>query len=678
MATSRIALHHLPFETLQEIAVYLDYTHRPSLYAFGLANKTCRSATLLSVFRNIYISVQSREKLRCDLEALVKILSDADSARHVRRLHVKGFLNLDPDDSLDPNHDEREQRLLRAGGILEVLGSEEPVVHGTFIQDEAVDDWRDENSAWAPVVDLVKIIPHLAELVYDCRNQFPPGLLDVLHKSHPQCRLSHLQFQLRSLRREVLNPHELAVATSPCLHSISVNYVQWDSNGEFDYHYKAILDLVAGLAPNLKEVRAVQLIASPTGQSSHNLEHVERQPWRGLSQATPGRRIGSLTSLSLVGAMNFRPRFLRAWNNSTDWSSLHHLVLGGGIESHTGVTESALTWMLENCSFVRLKTLRIRLDHDDDDIERPNYTDIAMRFFKALEPLEELSVSGSLEPQILNAILSRHGHSLKKLSIRPFESYFASDGRHVPMVCGRDQVLQIQAQCPVLEDLAIPIKRTKSDAREAATYRSLSELATVQNLMLILDCSDWEVARSAISLADPPPSFDEEDRRFWPRDQVGCAPLRRGHVRDTFLNCAVDEKLARSIWATVCRDKVGARLGSLKIYTTGGGSYGLGSYWPNIQAVCGHLSRSWLIEGSVRDDEDWGAISVRELGRRAREARDEDLSDEKKYIYREQSAASAPSAAGSCSPEDILRRIWPCEDGNKDWRDVWCSFPPQE
>lgn len=299
-----------------------------------------------------------------------------------------------------------------------------------------------------------------------------------------------------------------------------------------------------------------------------------------------------------------------------------------------------------------------------------------MLFFKALEPLDELSVSGSLEPQILDAILPQHGRSLKKLSLRPFESSSPSDGRHIPMVCTKEQVLQIQTQCPALQDLTIPIKRTKSDAREADMYRSLGELAPVQNLLLILDCSDWQVARGARTLADDP-SFDEEDRRFHPRDEDRDGPLRRGHLREAFLNCAVDETLARAIWATICRNKAGARLHSLKIYTTGGGSFGLNSCWTDVQDMVDHLSRSWLIEQGVRDDEDWDSISVRELGRRAREIRGEELSDEQKYIYGELSAASRRSAADSCSPRDILRRIWPCEDGSKDWREIWASLPLQ-
>ncbi|KAJ4420157.1 hypothetical protein N0V82_004499 [Gnomoniopsis sp. IMI 355080] len=119
----------------------------------------------------------------------------------------------------------------------------------------------------------------------------------------------------------------MAIATSPCLHSVSVQCVSWDSAGEFDYNYEAMLEIVAGLAPNLKEVRMLDRIASPTRESIRRL---------------------ALT----------------------------------GINAPTGAPS----------------TLRMRLHRDDDKIERPKYTGVAVRFSKALEPLAELSVSGSLEP----------------------------------------------------------------------------------------------------------------------------------------------------------------------------------------------------------------------------------------------------------------------------------------
>lgn len=64
-------------------------------------------------------------------------------------------------------------------------------------------------------------------------------------------------------------------------------------------------------------------------------------------------------------------------------------------------------------------------------------------------------------------ILSQHGHTLKKFNVCPSESVFNWVERHIPMVFTKDHILQIQAQCPALQELAITVKRTKSDVHEA-------------------------------------------------------------------------------------------------------------------------------------------------------------------------------------------------------------------
>jgi hypothetical protein len=85
--------HSLPLETLQQIAEYLDISYRPSLYAFGLASKTCYGATIPSIFCHIHLSISSPEALKRDIDALVKTLSLADSSRHVQSLSIKGSLS---------------------------------------------------------------------------------------------------------------------------------------------------------------------------------------------------------------------------------------------------------------------------------------------------------------------------------------------------------------------------------------------------------------------------------------------------------------------------------------------------------------------------------------------------------------------------------------------------------
>lgn len=125
------------------------------------------------------------------------------------------------------------------------------------------------------------------------------------------------------------------------------------------------------------------------------------------------------------------------------------------------------------------------------------------------------------------------------------------------MIFTKQHILQIRAQCPGLEELAIPVKRTKSDALEADIYRTFSRFNRLRSLFLTLDCSNWRVVRDSTYQ----PAFDEEDDKPC---EVLCEWLKEGHARETFMNCALDERLARSIWEIICADKVGRKLESLK------------------------------------------------------------------------------------------------------------------
>lgn len=681
-------LDGLPRETLQQVAGHLHGTHRPSLYAFGLANKTCRSASLRWVFREIHLSVHDSQSLQCDVAALVRILSDTDSGHCFRHLSIKGSLSLhnpnggrddlgqehrSPGDADDvaaaDNEDEDDVDWSQLLGVDEILGDEEPFLGNDFFEYGPTQVSLEEDMAWAPVVNLVKSFPYLTKLVYDCHNQFPPSLLDTLHKYHPQCRLHHLTFRLRSLRDKTPDPHEMSIASSPCLHSIKVRYAFRDTNGQDDYNGEAILELIAGLAPNLKEVRMIQVTPGQSGQSIANLG-IPRKPWRGLPGFAPGQSAGSLQSLSLEGAAvrpgPETPDYVKAGLQHTSLSSLRHLTLGGGFDYHYGVNDETMDWIVQNCSFPGLKTLRVRLDRDNEREERPNYTNSAKAFLMAFPPLDELSVSGSLEPEILDALLSRHGRTLQKLSLCPMESSFPHPFPNapmpIPMQFTKNHILQIQSQCPALQDLSLAVKRTMSDAREVEIYQSFGQLVHLRKLFLTLDCSDWRVTRD-LALTDNP-LFDEDDRKHYPN---GSPNLRTGHFRESLINCAVDEKLARSIWDIICRNKMGKRLDSLKLYTTGGGSFGDAAQYGGICDMVDHLSRSWLVERSVRDDED--TVIVRELGRQSREARDRRLT---KYS---DSVSQGYLDSGSGSPLHIFRRIWPAKNEKQDWREDWTSFP---
>lgn len=656
----------LPMEILQQIAAHLlDDT--PSLSSFSRASQTCHSAAIPSLFHTVRLVVHTCEALQQDVETLIATLLRSKSAGHVRRISIKGSLRLDAEGSRpSPWAGDMGMMRLHRQGLDDILEGQEPVLstgEWQVCRVPVIKRSSGEDNAWAPVVSLMGVLPGLDTLVYDCQNQFPPLLLDAVHSYG--CKLHHLTFRFRSLLEKKVHRHEMAVATSPSLHKLRVRCSPGDSNGEADFNREAVMELAAGLAPNLKELIVVGL--EPPVRTSWS----EWPPriWKGLPGLIPGQRTGSLTSLTLIGSVDLSLESLREWRRHVDFAQLHHMSLGGGYCTHAkkgaGLDAEAMQWVMENCSFPRLKTLGVRLSRSNGTVAGPLYSDAASAFFRLFEPLEALSVCGPLEPETLDTILARHGHSLRKLALRPTEvATSAREGAvqtRIPMEFEKKHIVQIQARCPALRELSLPIKRTMSSATEVEMYKSLGKISGLERLFLILDCSDWRVTRDSSRASERPfDSFDSEPC-------LGLEFLRKGHLRDTFVNCAVDERLARSIWRMITADKAGVPLKSLRLWTTGGGQWGNGMAYKAVRPVIDDLSRSWLLEAlSDRADEP----EVRELGRVGRELREIEWS-----AFRLNRTAATREKQEEADEWRVFRHIWPCKGDGTDWREDWESMP---
>jgi hypothetical protein len=638
-----MTLPSLPLELQQQIAACVETVHRPSLYAFSLTSKACHRASAFLIFRQINITIHHREGLRRDVDKLFEALSRTDSARHVQRINIQGALRLNAKKS---DSDGQATNHWRHPSLEQIMfeGETKSYFDPYVVYDgPVIKRSSEEDMAWAPVVSLMQAIPFLKDLVYDCQSQFPPSLLSTLREQHPQCRLHHLTFRFRTLLWDVPYPYEMELATFPSLYRVKLACAPRDSDGDDDFNLEALMELAAGLAPNLKEVMVLNLYpASAAGYRR------SRASWQGLTGFT-GQANGSLTSLSLKGVADLTsPTLLQNWARYTDFACLQHLTLGGDPKAMTyPLSSETMKWVAQNHSFPQLRTLRVDLTRND----MFHYSKNAVSFFQAFEPLEELFIHGPIDSHIVDAILSRHGQKLKKLGLRLFfDAFNYGDRREIPLEFTKDRILQIQAQCPILEELAIPVKRNKSSASEADMYRCFSEMESLRFLFLTLDCSNWQVSRD--STYDP--QFDEEDQK-----PLKCLfPLKTGNLKETFVNCAVDEALARSIWKTISQNKTGRKLERLKLWTAGGSEHGGGYNW-FIYMFIKHLSRSWLIERLPRDNRE--DITVRELGQHVREI-DDDLDVSRCY----------ESEVGP-----VFRSIWPCKEGSNDWRDDWSSFPLQ-
>lgn len=645
-----MALLSLPLELLQQITTWVETAHRPSLNSFSLTSKACQRATAFLTFQRITLKIDDPKTMCRDVEDLLKTLSHTGSTSHVHHLTLKGMLQYNDRKTAAIN---QGTEWWRQSGLNEIIEDEVLIhYHGSYVvyDEPVIKRASKEDQAWAPVLRLLRAILNLKDLIYECQNQFPPSLLSVLHTQHPRCRLHHLTFKFRTLLWGVPYPYEMELATSPCLYRVKVVHAPIDTDGDDDYNLDAVMELAAGLAPNLKEVTILNL--HPT--ASWHYHHI-RDPWKGLP-GYPGKPLKSLTSLSLNGFPgHVWKSCLHDWARHTDFTCLQHLALLGGYEiAYSALDGETMEWISQRFVFTQLRSLRVCLTRNDKFLEQMHYSENAVSFFQAFRPLEELSIDGPVDPAILDAILSRHGQQLRKVRVNPSEELVdVGNGRQrqdIPMEFPKERVLQIQLQCPVLEELAITIKRNKSSTAEAELYKAFSSMKHLRVLFLTLNCSKLRIFRDPTYQSH----FVEDE------DQVLLADfeneLNVGEWKETLVNCAVDEVLARSIWKTISHSKQGRRLERLKLWTKGAGKYGGGSRPHYFDTMLRDLSRSWLIECIPRDDEE--KLIVRELGQRAREADDRDV------------RRSLESEAGQ-----VFRTIWPCKEGSKDWRDDWTSFP---
>jgi hypothetical protein len=179
------------------------------------------------------------------------------------------------------------------------------------------------NDAWKPLASLLQKLPALMDLRYGFPGQFPPCLLEALHKYLPRCRLHINTFKLRSLNAPSTDPYELMLATSPSLTSIRVECDMqhcYITKHIPNFNYEAVQRMVGGLAPNLKELQIFH------ADWEANLDsYLPSKAWRGLTssdQIESSRPVsGSLRCLEIdVGHAVIEPQLIETWKAHTDFS----------------------------------------------------------------------------------------------------------------------------------------------------------------------------------------------------------------------------------------------------------------------------------------------------------------------------------------------------------------------
>jgi hypothetical protein len=437
------------------------------------------------------------------------------------------------------------------------------------------------------------------------------------------------------------------LAKSPCLFNIVAPYSLYDAVGCANYNEEATLRLVAGLAPNLKHVCAWDNAPRSYGEIRPSQRDV-RLEWRGFHPQSGSewcgipKTKGQLQSLTIDTLAAVSGSQLASWEHHTDFSVLRSLQFARQLELDALQDLAALA---ERDGLSRLRALDlpvISYEFDDCVEDRMKVESTMTRLFHSLHPLVELGVVGA-GVTTFETILERHGGKLQVLCVEKF-------------ILSPQQVIQLRESCPKIRELGIEILRSAGDHVEVETYRTLGSMRNLKNLSLLLQCIDY---RHDDELDDPrplwPPSDDEEDQ-----EAMAIA------IRQVFVNAAVDESLARSIFQqmlsahTCIKAGLPPRLNYIRLRVGRARPVNGQEMGMDFGGMLAWIGRSWVCRRDPRDTHQ-NDVTVEEIDVETRLCSGERLDDDIDELIASEEFA------------DTWKALWP--DTGAGWKEEWQSIP---
>jgi hypothetical protein len=457
-------------------------------------------------------------------------------------------------------------------------------------------------------------------------------------------------FMLQSLRQPPeakieLDLNELELAASPSLSSLTIRYFDLDEEGFANYNEQAVMEMVAGGAPNLREVHMFRE-ASANSPWLLLAWRKQRQPWRRekIFPAMPTGIQGSLKTIEIVAKDS--TKFLMRWSEATDFSKLQSLMV------HSQVDTEVLLWLTNSCQFSALDTLALYLDSVASEEPFDYLSDAIDGLLLCLRPFENLKLVGIFESRTISLALSHHGHHLRRLllsSTEPLSETHLKQGRAdfatVPLLH------EMRQSCPVLEEISLCIFRSKGDTSEVAIYQAIGQISSLRKVHLAILCPQpftWDRV-SCQGFADLCDGSQEMD-------------ANTSYVlENALINLAMDEVLAHSIFRVISTAKpLNARpLECLELRIDALQDCG-GFTTSSLVDILRYIARAWICNRSLRDDEPHKCY-VKEYDAQEISEREEAEQWNELPLLEELQYAQA------------LCRVWPrCREG--DWKPEWHSF----
>lgn len=313
------SLLSLPLEVLDRVYEYVASGYQPSLSSLALVNRYCYRVASKHRFRRVTIKAPLDESIK----RWTDILQPASAFADVRRLSIV-FPN---EGGYDSRHSYYIDDLDDLTCIDEYYDQAIWELFRSICQD------RDDNELGF-LVNLVGQLSGLQDLIWACEIPFPPPLLDILHQNLPNCRLHNMAFKLPSLHYHAHHPQEVdrrdfTLATSPNLTSALVPISRYDHDGNVEYNEEAVIQISAGLAPNLREVHAVR---RPIEACNTRYEAIKRgrPPWPGFFPNSPTKYESEQPKQARLQRWSLHPakiHIFKLWENALDFSTLQVLHL---------------------------------------------------------------------------------------------------------------------------------------------------------------------------------------------------------------------------------------------------------------------------------------------------------------------------------------------------------------
>ncbi|KEQ61483.1 uncharacterized protein M437DRAFT_67420 [Aureobasidium melanogenum CBS 110374] len=597
------AVERLPPEICLQICELLRDTHTPSIYSFSQTSSTIRKTANMVIFQKVMLPIHNHDSVEKDVQSLLDTLGPITALDHIRKLRLCHAWNY-------PGADQKARRGSASWPRSDMAPAE---VVWTY------------DHAWTSMSNMLRRCPALSDLLWEIRHQIPPCVLDTIHRYHPGSRLHMRAFCARSLLESEIDKHELAIVTSPCLHSIWFTYMEPDEEAYASRSQRVVQQVLARLAPKVEEVRFRRTMMPHRG----SLPHPETELPMERGAINPST---SLRRLEINAMASLDREELKSWHTHVDFSRLHTLVL------NTLIGLDALVWLID-CDFASLKVLKLQWN-DRNSHESSQKKSTATLFIVDLLPLSELAIGWRFRD--MNPIYQRHGASLRTLRL-PNRS--ARETRDAVFV-----LQDIRDQCPLLAELEFTFPRDQGSITEVAVYKTFATFPALQRLILGLRFKNYIMEDGRLA------HYDEFDRRRFSQDMIH-GP-RYGDVRRALIDRAIDEHFARTVYRLASRANCFLSQLDLRIDSS---IIGYPYVFRNIRTpesqlsvVFEYICRSWTVEPGVRDDYP-NEVVTREV--------DTSWEDE-----------PAPEELGPRTKK-VFRRIWPGnEDGSSDWRTDWHSF----